>query len=62
MNFKVPVTIIIFNRPETINSVLRSIKEYRPTEIFIIADGPRKENLEDRDTVQIGKTESRRIN
>ena len=39
---KAPVTIFIFNRTDTLDLVFKSIGEYKPDEIFVIADGPRK--------------------
>ena len=39
---KTPVAIIIFNRYENAHSVLQQIRKAEPKELFIIADGPRK--------------------
>ncbi len=44
---KAPVLFIIFNRPELTQKVFNKIKEYRPRELFIVADGPRKNNNSD---------------
>lgn len=44
---KVPVLLVIFNRPEKARQVLSRIKEYQPDKLFIAADGPRKSNLND---------------
>jgi hypothetical protein len=49
MNKKAPVTVIIFNRPGTIDSVFKSIRFYKPEALFIIADGPREGNLVDQE-------------
>lgn len=38
-----PVLYIVFNRPACVQKVLRKIKEAKPTELFIAADGPRNE-------------------
>lgn len=38
---KTPVAIIIFNRYDNAHSVLEQIKKVEPSELFIIADGPR---------------------
>ncbi len=44
---KIPVAIIIFNRPETTRKVLEKIAEYKPTKLFVIADGPRDNVYQD---------------
>lgn len=44
----VPVVLIIFNRPKTTKLVFDQIKKAEPTELFVIADGPRKEIESDR--------------
>ena len=36
-----PVLLIIFNRPELTRQVFNAIREARPTQLFIAADGPR---------------------
>lgn len=38
---KKPVVFIIFNRPETTAIVFEKIREYKPAQLFVIADGPR---------------------
>jgi hypothetical protein len=37
----VPILFIIFNRPDTTFQVFEAIRDSRPTELFIAADGPR---------------------
>jgi hypothetical protein len=39
---KTPVLFIIFNRPETTQKVFDVIKQVKPTQLFVAADGPRK--------------------
>lgn len=41
MAFKVPVVLLIYNRPDLTARVARSIAAFRPDQVFIIADGPR---------------------
>lgn len=36
-----PVALIIFNRPETTAKVFEAIRQFRPSQLFVIADGPR---------------------
>ncbi len=39
--FCLPVLLIIFNRPDTRRAVIDQMREVRPREIFVFADGPR---------------------
>jgi len=45
---KTPVVFIIFNRPETTKKVFEKIKKAKPPKLLVIADGPRKNSLEDK--------------
>jgi predicted O-methyltransferase YrrM len=40
---KTPVVMIIFNRPETTEKVFAAIRQVRPPQLFVIADGPRND-------------------
>jgi GR25 family glycosyltransferase involved in LPS biosynthesis len=40
---KKPVLFLIFNRPDTTKQVFEAIREYRPKQLFIAADGARNE-------------------
>ncbi len=42
-----PVAFIIFNRPDKTKKVFEEIRKAKPSKLFIIADGPRKNNDED---------------
>jgi hypothetical protein len=42
-----PVALIIFNRPDKTKKVFEEIRKVKPAELFIIADGPKKNNDED---------------
>jgi hypothetical protein len=39
-----PVLFLIFNRPDLTEKVFASIREAKPTQLFLAADGPRKNN------------------
>jgi hypothetical protein len=39
--FDIPVLLIVFNRPDFAAQVAKSLKEIRPTKLYIAADGPR---------------------
>jgi len=41
---KAPVAFIIFNRPDLTIESFKAIRQYKPKELFIIADGPRKDH------------------
>jgi len=45
--FNTPVLLIIFNRPETTRAVFNSIRNIRPSRLYIAADGPRPYNRND---------------
>lgn len=49
-NFKVPIVLIMFNRPLETSRVLEKIKEVKPERLFIISDGSR--NNEEKEKVQ----------
>lgn len=50
MNY--PVVLIVFNRPEVTRRVLYEIAAAKPTELYIIADGPRSHAPEDQSTCE----------
>jgi len=43
MAVKSPVFLLVFNRPEPTRQVFQAIREYRPTRLYLAADGPRAE-------------------
>lgn len=45
--FQTPIALIIFNRPECTAKLVDAISVVKPTRLFVIADGPRKNNLAD---------------
>lgn len=45
--FKIPILLIVFNRPETTRMVFDKIRQIKPAKLFIAADGPRKNRPED---------------
>ena len=40
-HLKTPITLLIFNRPDTTEKVFEAIRQARPQKLFVIADGPR---------------------
>jgi len=42
-----PILLIVFNRPETTQLVFESIRKVKPEKLYIAADAPRSENIED---------------
>ena len=44
---KTAVVVIIFNRPKKTKLLFSSIRKYKPSKLFIISDGPRKNVLDD---------------
>ena len=45
--FNTPILLVIFNRPHTAKKVFKKIQEIEPKQLFIAADGPRKNKPED---------------
>lgn len=45
--FNTPILFIVFNRPDLTKKVFAKIKEIRPKQLFIAADGPRSGNVND---------------
>ena len=46
-SLKTPVLFLVFNRPETTKKVFDAIRQARPKRLYVVADGPRKNNLGD---------------
>ena len=46
-NITVPVLLIIFNRPDCLKEVFGAIREAKPRELYVFADGPRTGHDED---------------
>jgi hypothetical protein len=44
-----PVLFLIFNRPDTTQQVFNEIRKARPKQLFVAADGPRKDRPDDID-------------
>lgn len=45
--FSTPILLVIFNRPETTRRVFESIRQQKPKYLFVAADGPRPERVDD---------------
>lgn len=52
-SFEVPISLHIFNRPETTEILFNKIRKIRPTKLFITADGPRLGNLSDQKNCEL---------
>lgn len=48
----VPVAMIFFNRPEQLKKVFETVKNARPSKLFLIQDGPRPNNESDIENVK----------
>lgn len=49
---KVPVLMIVFNRPETTQRVFEAVRAYQPKHLYVSADGPRSDHPEDAARIQ----------
>jgi hypothetical protein len=45
----VPILFLIFNRPDTTQQVFNEIRKAQPTQLFVSADGPRKDRPADKE-------------
>jgi hypothetical protein len=45
----VPILFLVFNRPDTTRQVFEKIREVRPHQLFIGADGPRKAKITEKE-------------
>ncbi len=41
MQFKVPIVVIIYNRPDNFRQLWQSIRQIQPAHLFVISDGPK---------------------
>lgn len=46
-NVKSPVAMVVFNRYDNAKKVFEEVRKVKPRKLFIIADGPRRGNIED---------------
>jgi len=45
---KTPVLLLLFNRPKYTLQLIKQLKKYLPTKIYIHCDGPREGNISDK--------------
>lgn len=45
--FDTPIALIVFNRPDKVERLLKVIQQIKPSKLFIIADGPRPDRPDD---------------
>lgn len=50
---KIPLVIIVFNRPKETKLLFNEIKKYKPKKLFIISDGPRKNSDKDKKNILV---------
>jgi hypothetical protein len=50
--FNTPILFLIFNRPDTTQLVFNEIRKAKPKQLFVAADGPRKDHPEEVDLCQ----------
>lgn len=47
--YKVPILLVVFNRPDYTQKIFDQVREIAPTQLFIAADGPRPDRPDDLD-------------
>lgn len=55
MSNQVPVLLVIFNRPEKTSRVIDALRQVKPTQLFIAADGPRPDRPEDSEKCRLAR-------
>jgi len=55
MKMGTPVALIIFNRPDLTARVFAQIAKVKPAQLFIVADGPRRDHAEDREKCEAAR-------
>lgn len=45
--FKTPIVLLVFNRADTLKKILKILEELKPSNILVVADGPRVGRLDD---------------
>lgn len=50
--FDIPVFLVFFNRPEPLKKVFESVREARPSKLFLCQDGPRIGNKKDIENIK----------
>lgn len=57
-----PVALIIFKRPDTTEKVLETIRQAKPTKLFVIADGPRTDRPDEVEKCEAARAIIDRVN
>lgn len=52
-NFEIPVGILFFNRPWTLEKVFESVRHIRPAKLYLYQDGAREGNMQDIENVRL---------
>jgi hypothetical protein len=50
--FNTPILFIVFNRPEITKRVFQAIREIKPKQLFVAADGPRSDRPEEKEMTE----------
>lgn len=54
-NDEIPVLLTIFNRPDKTKAVIDNLRTIKPKRLFVAADGPRRDNSQDREKCQLAR-------
>ena len=49
--FEVPIVLIIFNRFDITQHTLQILREFKPKQLFVIGDGPRKHIFQEQEKI-----------
>ena len=57
-NEEIPVLLTIFNRPDKTRAVMENLRQIKPNRLFVAADGPRSNNLQDIEKCRMARQEA----
>lgn len=57
-NEEIPVILTIFNRPDKTRAVMENLRQIKPKRLFIAADGPRPNHLQDKEKCLLARQEA----
>ena len=59
--FNTPILFLIFNRPDTTDKVFETIRKIQPRQLFISADGPRPDKMDEKIKCELAREVIQRI-
>jgi hypothetical protein len=61
MRLRTPVAFLVFNRPDTTERVFETIAAAKPSKLLVVADGPRRDRLDDAENCEATRAIIQRV-